>query len=300
MNKVSIHTCPVCDGTRLQRALTCVDHCASGEMFHLCRCADCGFLFTQDFPDEQEIGRYYDFPQYISLTDDRRGLVNRMYHRVRTHMLNRKAKLVIREAHRPTGSLLDVGTGTAYFADRMARAGWQVEAVEKSPEARQFALDKFGLKVKSPDEMGDFGVGQFHVITLWHVLEHIQDVGGALDAYHRLLADDGILLLALPNCSSFDARKYGAYWAAYDVPRHLWHFTPDSIQRFALRHGFVMTERRPMPFDAFYISILTEHHMRHTLPVARGMLTGCAAYFSSLVHKERSSSMTYVFRKKSA
>ena len=136
MNKLTIKACPLCGGTHLERALTCVDHYASGEMFHLCRCRDCGFLFTQDFPVEAEIGRYYETPDYISHTDTRKGAMNSVYHWVRNYMLGRKARLVLREAHRKEGSLLDLGTGTGYFADAMQRRGWQVEAVEKSAQAR--------------------------------------------------------------------------------------------------------------------------------------------------------------------
>ena len=115
MNRVSIKSCPLCGGTQLERTLTCVDHSASGEVFHLCRCRDCGFLFTQDFPAEAEIGRYYETPDYISHSDTHKGLVNTVYHWVRAYMLGRKARLVMREAHRTTGRLLDIGTGTGYF-----------------------------------------------------------------------------------------------------------------------------------------------------------------------------------------
>ena len=123
MNKLTIKACPLCGGTHLERALTCVDHYASGEMFHLCRCRDCGFLFTQDFPVEAEIGRYYETPDYISHTDTRKGAMNSVYHWVRNYMLGRKARLVLREAHRKEGSLLDLGTGTGYFADVMQVGG---------------------------------------------------------------------------------------------------------------------------------------------------------------------------------
>ena len=270
----------------MERALTCVDHYASGEMFHLCRCRDCGFLFTQDFPVEAEIGRYYETPDYISHTDTRKGAMNSVYHWVRNYMLGRKARLVVREAHRKEGSLLDLGTGTGYFADVMQRRGWQVEAVEKSAH------------VKPHTALKDFAPGSFDVITLWHVMEHLEPLNETWETLHSLLTEKGVLIVAVPNCSSFDAKKYGAYWAAYDVPRHLWHFTPDTIQQFGSKHGFIMAERHPMPFDAFYVSMLTEKHMRHSCTFLRGMVTGTLAWFSALVKKERSSSMIYVFRKK--
>ena len=224
--------------------------------------------------------------------------MNSVYHWVRNYMLGRKARLVLREAHRKEGSLLDLGTGTGYFADVMHRRGWQVESVEKSAQARAFAKEHFNLDVKPHTALKDFAPGSFDVITLWHVMEHLEPLNETWETLHSLLTEKGVLIVAVPNCSSFDAKKYGAYWAAYDVPRHLWHFTPGTIQQFGSKHGFIMAERHPMPFDAFYVSMLTEKHMRHSCTFLRGMVTGTLAWFSALVKKERSSSMIYVFRKK--
>ena len=299
MNKVTIKACPLCGGTQLEHTLTCVDHYASGEAFHLCRCSACGFLFTQDFPVEAEIGRYYETPDYISHSDTRKGLVNTLYHWVRTVMLGRKARLVMNEAHRRRGRLLDIGTGTGYFAHAMDERGWRVDAIEKNAQARAFAKEHFGLEVLPDGAWASLQEGAYDVITLWHVLEHLEHLDETWETLNTLLTDKGMLLVAVPNCSSYDARKYGAYWAAYDVPRHLWHFTPSTIQQFASKHGFIMSERHPMPFDAFYVSMLSERYMNRSLPFLRGMLTGTLAWFSSLVQKERSSSMIYVFRKKS-
>lgn len=298
MNKLTIKACPLCDGTHLERSLTCVDHYVSGEMYHLCRCRDCGFLFTQDAPVESEIGRYYDTPDYISHTDTKKGVMNSVYHRVRNYMLKRKAGLVMHEAHRKTGHLLDIGTGTGYFADTMRRHGWQVEAIEKSPQARAFAKEHFNLDIKPHTALKGLMPNSFDVITLWHVMEHLEPLNETWDVLHSLLTEKGVLVVAVPNCSSFDAKKYGAYWAAYDVPRHLWHFTPATIQQFGAKHGFILAERHPMPFDAFYVSMLTEQHMMHSCAFLRGMLVGTMAWLSALVKKERSSSMIYVFRKK--
>ena len=298
MNKLTIKSCPVCGSTQLERALTCVDHYASGEVFHLCRCQNCGFLLTQDFPVEAEIGRYYETPDYISHSDTRKGAMNSVYHWVRSYMLKRKARLVMHEAHRREGRLLDIGTGTGYFADTMRRQGWQVEAVEKNAGARKFAKEHFNLDVKPDTALSDYEPASFDVITLWHVMEHLEHLNETWERLYSLLTEKGVLIVAVPNFSSYDAQKYGAYWAAYDVPRHLWHFTPSTIHHLAANHGFIMAERHPMPFDAFYVSMLTEKHMRHSCAFLRGMFTGTLAWFSSLVRKERSSSMIYVFRKK--
>ena len=282
----------------MERTLTCVDHYATGEMFHLCRCAECGFLFTQDFPAETEIGRYYETPDYISHSDTKKGIVNRAYHHVRHYMLKRKARLIMNEAHRKEGRLLDIGTGTGYFPATMKALGWQVEALEKNALARNFALTHFGLEIKPETALVDYAPQSFDVITLWHVMEHLEHLNETWETLHSLLTDQGILIVAVPNCSSYDARKYGAYWAAYDVPRHLWHFTPDTMQKLGAKHGFILSARHPMPFDAFYISMLTERYMQRSAVFVRGLWTGTWAWFNTLVKKERSSSMIYVFRKK--
>lgn len=130
----------------------------------------------------------------------------------------RKARLVAKEAHRKTGRLLDIGTGTGYFSDAMVRRGWKVEAVEKSPQAREFAKLHFDLDVKPESALKEFAPGSFDVITLWHVMEHLEHLDEVWQRLHELLTEKGVLIVAVPNCSSYDAQRYGEYWAAYDVP----------------------------------------------------------------------------------
>lgn len=218
MEKLIINACPVCGSTHLKRVMTCTDFYASGEQFELCSCEDCGFTFTQGVPVEAEIGKYYETPDYISHTDTRKGAMNTIYHYVRSYMLGRKARLVAREAHRKRGRLLDIGTGTGYFADTMARRGWKVEAVEKSPQARAFAKEHFDLDVKPESALKEFAPGSFDVITLWHVMEHLEHLNETWEMLRELLTEKGMLIVAVPNCSSYDAGRYGEYWAAYDVP----------------------------------------------------------------------------------
>lgn len=298
MNKLTINACPLCGGTHLKRVMTCTDFYASGEQFDVFSCEDCGFTFTQDVPVEAEIGRYYETPDYISHSDTKKGAMNVLYHRVRKYMLGKKARLVAKESHRKSGRLLDIGTGTGYFAATMTQRGWKVEAIEKNEQARAFAKQHFGLEVMNEEALQELEPGSFDVITLWHVMEHLEHLDRTWERLYELLSDRGKLIVAVPNCSSYDAEKYREYWAAYDVPRHLWHFTPVTIQQWASKHGFVMAARHPMPFDAFYVSILSEKHRKNSFPFIKGMYTGTLAWFSALGRKERSSSMIYVFRKK--
>ena len=298
MDILNIHICPLCGGQQLEHALTCTDHYASGEQFEVIRCAHCGFLMTQGVPVESEIGKYYETPDYISHSDTQQGLMNRVYHWVRQYMLSRKAALVKRVSGLSEGSLLDYGTGTGYFANAMVCQGWKVKAIEKSPQARAFAKKQFGLDVEVEHSLKDYPSMSLDVVTLWHVMEHLEHLNEMWETLHRILKDKGVLIVAVPNPESYDARKYKEWWAAYDVPRHLWHFSPSVMQRFGEKHGFVLEKEHPMPFDAFYVSMLTEKYKSNELSFVKGLWTGTLAWFSALGNKERSSSLIYVFRKK--
>lgn len=244
------------------------------------------------------MGRYYESPDYISHTDTRKGLMNRAYHLARRVMLTRKARLVERVAGRREGTLLDIGTGTGYFAHAMARRGWRVKAIEKSAQARAFAEERFGLAVDAENALPGYADASFDAITLWHVMEHLEHLNETWSELFRLLKEDGALVAAVPNFTSYDAAKYGEAWAAYDVPRHLWHFSPSTMQQFGSKHGFKLAEQHPLPFDAFYVAMLTEKHKGRRAAFLRGLQTGAQAWFSTLARKERGSSMIYVFRKK--
>lgn len=298
MNILNIDKCPLCGKSAFHKEMTCKDHYATGETFDVYKCESCGFLFTQGIPMEAEIGRYYESPDYISHSDTHRGLMNRVYHWVRRYMLASKARLIKHNSGLSRGRLLDIGTGTGYFPHFMKEKGWRVTAIEKSPQARTFAQTHFGLEVDAPEKLATYEDASFDVITLWHVMEHLEHLNETWETLSRILQDRGILVIAVPNPSSFDARKYGAMWAAWDVPRHLWHFTPSAMQQFGAKHGFVLAERHPMPFDAFYVSMLTEKYKQSRSPFFKGLLIGFEAWMATLTRKEQSSAMIYVFRKK--
>jgi len=295
VNKLKIDTCPLCGSRQLKPVLTCTDHYASGETFELYRCMDCGFLLTQGAPVAAEIGKYYETPDYISHSDTRKGLMNRVYHWVRQFMLLRKAQLVERTSGRTSGSLLDIGTGTGYFPHTMQQRGWQVQAIEKSAQARAFARNHFGLDVKADEAFQQLPADGFDVITLWHVMEHLEPLNETWIQLRKLLKARGVLVLAVPNPASYDAQKYGERWAAYDVPRHLWHFTPEVMRQWGAKHGFRLLETHPMPLDAFYVSMLTERYQGCRWSFVKGAWTGLLAWLHTWNHPERSSSMIYVF-----
>ncbi len=289
--------CPLCNSHSITRVMECIDHYATGEAFELYQCAKCGFRFTQQFPAETEIGRYYETPDYISHSDTKKGVVNKLYHHVRSYMLKQKAKIVEQYALTPQGRVLDIGTGTGYFITTMQQRGWQISAIEKSPDARAYAQKQWGIEVQPDGTMEQLDSNSFDAITLWHVLEHIEPLKETCHHLNRLLKPEGVLVVALPNCSSFDADKYQAVWAAYDVPRHLWHFTPQTFAKLAQEAGFEIEAIKPMPFDAFYVSMLSEKYNKQRYSMIRGCYTGLCGWYKSWHNPTKSSSIIYILKK---
>jgi 2-polyprenyl-3-methyl-5-hydroxy-6-metoxy-1,4-benzoquinol methylase len=291
--------CPLCGSGMIAVEFNCTDHFISKENFDLVRCKTCGFLFTQDSPDENEIGKYYESEEYISHSDTASGLVNKLYHLIRQLMLHRKKRIVKRFTGLKTGKLLDVGSGTGHFAFMMKRSGWNVKGVEISEKARQFSSSAYGLDVIAPHGINELPAESYDCITLWHVLEHFHDPGNYLAELKRVLKLDGLCLVALPNSRSLDAGYYGKFWAAFDVPRHLWHFDPLTFRRFSENSGMEIEYQSVLPFDVFYISVLSEKYMASGIPFIRGM--AIAAWFSLLTFfsNNRGSSVIYLLRKKS-
>ncbi len=297
MAKFLVKQCPVCGGKELAPYITCTDFFVSGEKFQLFKCINCGFRITGGIEDEKNIGRYYQSEKYISHSNTSKGLINTVYHNVRTYMLSQKRKLVEKAAGMRNGRILDIGTGTGYFLNEMHRYGWQVSGTEKSPDARGFALSEFNLEIQAPEELFRMQENCFDVITLWHVLEHIHRLNENMQQFHSLLKKTGRLIIAVPNHSSYDARHYREFWAAYDVPRHIWHFAPRQMKQFGKKHGFRLIQTATMPFDAFYVSMLSENYKKSKLAFLKGMFHGILSWLSSLVNKKKCSSVIYVFAK---
>ena len=250
MALVKIEHCPLCGSNEFEECFLCEDYLSSRERFHICDCKQCGFRFTNDFPNEETIGRYYDSPDYISHSDSEKGVINKLYHFFRKIMLRRKVRLVQRFANNKN-SLLDIGCGTGYFLHAAAADGFEVMGIEKSRTAKEHAISHFKLHVE--EDLSHINThNPFQVITLWHVLEHIENLNQSIEKIHTLLAEQGTLIVALPNHHSHDAAKYGKYWAAYDVPRHLWHFHPETVHLLMKKHGFKIVEQQTMPLDALH------------------------------------------------
>ena len=211
-------------------------------------------------------------------------------------MLKKKRRIIQKATLLKSGKILDIGCGTGYFAATMKNGGWDVTGIEPNVKAHEFAASHFGLDVFSPEHISELQSGTFDCITLWHVLEHFHDPFRYAEEIKRLLKPEGVCICALPNCNSFDANHYGEYWAAYDVPRHLWHFTPETFRTFAEKTGFQITEIQSLPLDVFYISILCEKNKGTRLNFLTGIVKGTLFAFRSLLNITRSSSLIYILR----
>lgn len=297
MKKIHTDICPVCGNKELDSFLSCVDYLTTKEIFDIYKCKMCGFALTQDFPCEDEIGKYYEAPEYISHSDTRRGLINILYHWARRMALNSKSKIITRYTSVKNGMLLDIGSGTGYFLNKMKGKKWIVTGIEKSEFARKYAKQKFDINCQGSEYLHDIPSKAKDVITMWHVLEHMEHLNETMERLHTILKDDGIAVIALPNKDSFDAVHYKEYWAAYDVPRHLWHFSAADFEYLANKHHFEVIATKPMYFDAFYISILSEKNKGTFLAALVGLFKGGIFFLRTLVNKQRSSSLTYILKK---
>ena len=255
-----VKVCPICKSTAHTVFLECEDFTVSHEIFKIQQCGNCGFRFTSPRPSPDELGRYYKSEEYVSHSDTRKGLINKLYHTVRSHTLIKKLQLVLKYSKR--GSMLDFGCGTGAFLDVCKRDGWKVFGIEPDPDARQIALSKSGIEAVESSEVFHslYPESKFDAITLWHVLEHVPDLESWFTFIKSHLKSSGTLYIAVPNCDSYDAEKFGKYWAAYDVPRHLWHFTPKDIETLFASNGFKLLETLPMVFDSFYVSMLSNKY----------------------------------------
>ncbi|HEX5551894.1 MAG TPA: class I SAM-dependent methyltransferase [Chitinophagaceae bacterium] len=288
--------CPACGDTQTYPVLKAKDHTVSGETFTVYECRSCALRFTSPVPDAGHIAAYYKSEDYISHSDTRSGVINKLYHAVRKLSLKQKKQWVEQATGLKTGNLLDIGCGTGAFLHVMKQAGWMTTGLEPDAQARTIAQTKYQLSTLSPDELYHLPAQSFHAITLWHVLEHVHDLQGYLEQMHRLLHPKGKLFVAVPNYSSRDAKKYGVFWAAYDVPRHLYHFTPKAFASLAQKHGLHLTGQQAMPFDGFYISLLSEKYMHGKTRYLQGFLTGLRSWTYARKHPANASSILYILQ----
>jgi len=268
------------------------DFLVSGKEFSLVRNQRYGFLETRPQPKEAELSRYYESEDYISHTDSNKGPLAYLYQVVKKYSLYKKEKLISRFISEK-GKLLDIGAGTGDFLKTANEKGWEVAGVEPNKKARNVAQLK---KINLQESIDSFAGQKFDVVTLWHVLEHLPDLQNTIHKIEQLVKKNGVLLIAVPNFKSFDAKYYKEFWAAYDVPRHLWHFSQDSMQQL-FSSEFELQKIKPMIFDAFYVSLLSEKYKKGKPFSIKAFFIGLQSNICAWRSKEYSS-LIYCFKKK--
>jgi SAM-dependent methyltransferase len=295
--RIHYTNCPVCGSTDIRNVLSVKDHTVSGEIFSILECGSCSFRFTQDVPGADSISPYYKSEDYISHTDETKGLIGTLYKKIRRRTLVRKRKLIIKTTGKLKGSLLDVGCGTGAFVHEMQQRYWTVTGLEPDAGAREMAKKLYDLNLKNQNELFHLPVSSFDAITLWHVLEHVHDLAGYIQQLKLLLKETGKLFIAVPNYTSLDARTYKEYWAAYDVPRHLYHFSPLSMQRLMEKNGLKIIQYQPMWYDSFYISLLSSKYKNGKSRWIASLWSGFRSNILALGNIRKCSSVIYVISK---
>ncbi len=272
--------------------IECKDYTVSGEMFQLLYDKEYDLLVTSPKPKEQELGKYYESEDYISHTDAKRSFFEKLYHIVKVYSLNKKVKL-ISKLNNESRLILDIGAGTGDFLNTAKNKGWKVEGVEPNTHAKELAKQK-GVDLHFTTT--DFEPKSFDVITMWHVLEHIPDIENQIKELKRLIKPNGYVIIAVPNFKSYDALHYKSFWAAYDVPRHLWHFSKTSIQKLFQEEDFSLEKVLPMKFDSFYVSLLSEKYKNGKMNFVKAFWVGLLSNSKAKQTKEYSSQI-YVLKK---
>ena len=272
--------------------MTIKDYSVSQEDFTLVYDSVLKLYRTTPLPND--LKKYYESEDYISHTDSRRTLFDKLYQWVKSYNLKHKIKL-IKQYKKENIHLLDIGAGTGDFVLSSKKyAHWEAMGIEPSEKARIKAEEK-GLLLQA--DFSELLPHSFDVITMWHVLEHVPDVTQEIQLISNLLKEDGLAVIAVPNYRSWDAQHYGAYWAAYDVPRHLWHFSKDSIEQLFTKEGFELLATHPMLFDAFYVSMLSEQYKTGEKNFLKGFINGVRSNYYGW-RKGEYSSQIYVLGKK--
>ena len=290
-----LNNCPICNSTQFSPFMVCKDHTVSRETFHIVQCNSCGFKFTNPRPEENKLGDYYKSEDYVSHSNTKKGFINSTYQTVRKYTLLKKLQLI--STYYKTGNILDIGCGTGEFLNICKSAKWKTIGIEPDSGARKMAMENHGLDVREESEIKNLESEYFDIISMWHVLEHVPKLNERIEDLKRLIKPNGMIIIAVPNCNSLDANIYKEHWAAYDVPRHLYHFTPQDIEKLFQNSGMKVVRVLPMIFDSFYVSMLSEKIKTGSTNIIRSTWNGFRSNIAAIKTGKTYSSQIYLIRK---
>ncbi|GAA3656109.1 class I SAM-dependent methyltransferase [Flavivirga jejuensis] len=271
------------------------DHSVSGENFTLVQNLEYGFLETSPQPSLDKLPDYYKSEDYISHTDTQRNLFEKVYHIIRSISLKKKLKLINSFSFSTNKKLLDIGCGTGDFLQIAQQNNWKVFGIEPNEKARKITNKKTNNAAFETEQLFKFDAESFDVITLWHVLEHLPNLEEHITIIKKLLKPNGTIIIAVPNYKCYDAKYYKSFWAAYDVPRHLWHFNKTSISKLISKVSMKVIKIKPMLYDAFYVSLLSEKYKNGKMNPIKGFWIGFLSNLKAIKSKE-ASSLIYIIK----
>ena len=287
--------CPVCQGVSFRKKLSCKDYTYSKETFKVVSCETCWFAFTNPRPKDDEIGKYYCSEMYISHTNNTEGVFNLIYQAVRK--LSIRAKVSLLKGLHPRGTHLDIGCGTGEFLNACRDAGFKTKGIEPSETARKQAIENYNLSVSENTNLEKYLNDEIGSVSMWHVLEHVTNLNETISQIYRIVKPQGKVIVAVPNYKCWDAAYYKEHWAAWDVPIHLWHFSEKTIKQIFSKHGFELIKTKPMLFDSYYISILSEEFRYGRKNFLKSILIGTISNIIGIISNRGCSSTTYIFEK---
>lgn len=286
--------CPWCGSENAQLHLELKDLFLTQEPFKIFECKECGLLYTTPRPNKDEIGRYYKSEEYYSHQENKEGFIPKVYEKVKS--VNLKNKYGIATEGKEKGKALDIGCGVGDFLHTMEQHGWDCTGVEPSEDAKAIAKKRIKGQLLSSEEQENLLDSSFDLITMWHVLEHVDDIRWQIQQLHRLCKQGGRIIIALPNYKSYDGQYYKAEWAAYDVPRHLNHFNKETLIKILEESGLRHVKTEKLVWDAYYISYMSEKYRKHSIPLLRGAFRGLISNCKARKSGEWSS-LVYVFER---
>lgn len=275
------------------------DYSVTKEFFELVYNKELDLYATHPQPNEKTLPEYYKSQEYISHTDSKSSIFDRLYQTIKQKTLKNKLHLIEKFNQNNEKTLLDIGCGTGDFLFKVQNASWEVVGVEPNNDARNLAQNKLKSNTKLFQNIDaiitDEFLGKFQIITLWHVLEHVPNYDEYISKIKKLLHPQGTLIVAVPNFNSFDAKYYKSFWAAFDVPRHLWHFSRTSIKTIFHHHNMKVVETKPMLFDSFYVALLSEKYLGKKWNIFRAFFVGLLSNIKASKNYEYSS-LIYVVK----
>lgn len=287
--------CPWCGSEKAQINLWLKDEFLSKEDFHICECLNCGLSYTMPRPNKEKIGEYYKSEEYYSHQENKKGFIPRLYESVKKVNLKHKYNLATQGLN--VGKMLDIGCGVGDFLHTAEEHGWTCTGVEPSEDAKAIAKTKTKANIINSEDMEKIPDATFDLITMWHVLEHVDDLKWQIEQLHRLTKTKGRIVIAVPNYKSYDAQYYKELWAAYDVPRHLSHFNKNVLTKIFKSKNLELVQTDKLIWDAYYISYMSEQYKQHKFPLLKGTFRGCISNCKAR-HTKEWSSMVYIFEKK--